>query len=150
MFHDYFSKCYPGQQHPNHPLGANAVIVTGRIFLQTFCIILLVVIFLCIFSWMLLVKPMEVSYSVDCINNTSHILISKVRVVSCKSEKLTIPKLELASLLSGTRPASYLSSLLVFCSAYIKCDGLVALAWVQSRRDLNKVTFLNVLVKPVT
>ena len=62
-----------------------------------------------------------VAYSVGCINNASHILTGKVRIALCKNEKLTIPKLKLASLLLGTHLSSHFCSLIVFCSIYVWC-----------------------------
>ena len=84
-----------------------------------------------------------VAYVVNPDNNHSNLLISKARVVSCKEERLTIPKLELTAALIGCRLIDHLNSIFSFNKFVLWSDSKVALSWINSEKELKDVYVAN-------
>ena len=69
-----------------------------------------------------------VAYVVDSNTRSSNILISKARVAPCKENRLTIPKLELTTTLTGCKLIKHLNSMFSFVQFYLWTDSKVAIS----------------------
>ena len=83
------------------------------------------------------------AYAVSLEDRRSNLVVSKVRVAPCREGRLTIPKLELTSLLIGARLIHYLTSLHSFSSISLWTDSKVTISWVTSDKDIKDVYVAN-------